>query len=178
MLEIDEGLLARIAEGDREAFAELYRQTDRTVYAFALSLLKDREEASDVMHDAYLKIFSAAGTYEPQGKPLAWIFTIVKNLALMKFRERKRAGGELPDDLSESSTGERTDQCVTNRVILEAALELLGEEERQIVLLHAVSGLRHREIAEWLELPLSTVLSRYQRALAKLRKHMEGGETA
>ena len=176
MLEIDEGLLARIAEGDREAFAELYRQTDRTVYAFALSLLKDREEAKDVMHDAYLNIFTAAKNYVPMGKPLAWIFTIVRNLALMKLRERKRAGGELPEGLSESSTEEKTDQLVTERMVLEVALERLGEEERQIVLLHAVSGLRHREIAQLMELPLSTVLSRYQRALGKLRKHMEGGE--
>ena len=51
-----------------------------------------------------------------------------------------------------------------------AALKALGDEERQIVLLHAVSGMKHRELSELLELPLSTVLSKYARALAKLKK--------
>ena len=53
----------------------------------------------------------------------------------------------------------------------------LGEEERQIVLLHAVTGLKHREIAALLELPLSTVLSKYHRALKKLREQLKGDET-
>ena len=49
-------------------------------------------------------------------------------------------------------------------------MTVLSEEERQIVLLHAVSGMKHRELSELLELPLSTVLSKYARALAKLKK--------
>ena len=56
--------------------------------------------------------------------------------------------------------------------MLEAALKALGDEERQVVLLHAVSGLKHREIAQDLGLPLSTVLSRYNRALKKLKRHL------
>ena len=53
-------------------------------------------------------------------------------------------------------------------------MRLLSDEERQVVMLHAVSGLRHREIATLLEQPLSTVLSRYHRALAKLRRELSG----
>ena len=55
-------------------------------------------------------------------------------------------------------------------ILLTSAMEKLEDEERQIVILHAVSGLLHREIAEILELPLPTVLSKYRRSLAKLRK--------
>ena len=54
------------------------------------------------------------------------------------------------------------------------ALAILGDQERKIVMLHAISGLKHREIAELLELPLATVLSKYHRALKKLRVFMKG----
>ena len=56
--------------------------------------------------------------------------------------------------------------------MLAAALKTLGDEERKVVLLHAVSGLKHREIAQDLGLPLSTVLSRYNRALKKLKRYL------
>ena len=61
-----------------------------------------------------------------------------------------------------------------DREVLSAALGVLGEQERQIVLLHAVSGLKHREIAQLMELPLATVLSKYHRGLKKLKKKLEG----
>ena len=54
-------------------------------------------------------------------------------------------------------------------------LKLLSDEERQIITLHAVSGLKHRQIAELLDIPLSTVLSKYNRAIKKLRNKIEGG---
>ncbi len=64
---------------------------------------------------------------------------------------------------------------VEDRQVLDAALTALADDERQIVLLHAVTGWKHREIAGLLELPLSTVLSKYRRALLKLKTKLEGG---
>ena len=61
-----------------------------------------------------------------------------------------------------------------NRMILDMAFQILSEEECQIILLHAVVGLKHREIAENLQLSLSTVLSRYNRGIKKMRKLLEG----
>ena len=61
-------------------------------------------------------------------------------------------------------------------LVLDAALTALADDERQIVLLHAVTGWKHREIAGLLELPLSTVLSKYRRALLKLKTKLEGGD--
>jgi RNA polymerase sigma-70 factor (ECF subfamily) len=57
-------------------------------------------------------------------------------------------------------------------------LKLLSDEERQIITLHAVSGLKHRQIAELLDIPLSTVLSKYNRAIKKLQNKTEGGNRA
>ena len=59
-----------------------------------------------------------------------------------------------------------------DKVVLKAALEILKEEEREIVLLHAAAGLKHREIAEALGMPLATVLSKYNRAIKKLGQYL------
>ena len=62
---------------------------------------------------------------------------------------------------------------VEDRLVLSKMLELLSEEDRQIVVLHAVSGMKHREIAQIMHLPVSTVLSKYRRSLQKLRTALE-----
>ena len=61
-------------------------------------------------------------------------------------------------------------------LLLRACMEQLGGEERRIFLLHAVAGFKHREIAEFMELPLATVLSKYSRAVKKMRKYLEEAE--
>ena len=60
-----------------------------------------------------------------------------------------------------------------DRIVLETAMSALTEQERQIVMLHALSGLKHREIGQLLGLPVSTVLSKYSRSMAKLRRQLE-----
>jgi RNA polymerase sigma-70 factor (ECF subfamily) len=63
-----------------------------------------------------------------------------------------------------------------DRHLLQIAMAALTDEERRVVLLHAVTGLKHREIAALLELPLATVLSKYHRAIKKLKKQLEGDD--
>lgn len=170
----DERLIGLIAQGDEDAFRQLYQNTDRTLYSFILSILKSPQDAEEVMQETYLKIWTSAASYRPQGKPLAWMFTIAKNLCYMKFRDQKYRSDLGLDDLSEGELGEpcRQVELVTDRMVLFAALELLKEEERQIVLLHATAGMKHREIAASLRMPLATVLSKYNRAMKKLEKYL------
>ena len=85
-----EEFLRRVALGDREAFHQLYLETGRSVYSFILSILKNPQDAEEVLQETYLKIWTSAGSYKPQGKPLAWMFTIARNLCYMKFRDQKR----------------------------------------------------------------------------------------
>lgn len=173
LAKIDEGLFERIAMNDMAAFEELYRLTDQTVYAYVLSILKNPYDAQDIMQDTYVKIRSAAHLYNKQGKPLAWIFTIARNLCLMKLRTAKRSSDTPLTDLEDSDYLAFSDNDHTeDRIVLNAALNILADEEREIVILHAVSGLKHHEIAKSLEMPLSTVLSKYNRALKKLKKHL------
>lgn len=164
-----EELLRQIALGSQQAFEELYRATDSAIYGYALSLMRNHHEAQDVMMDTYLKIRCAAHLYMPMGKPMAWILTITKNIARTKLRS---AGRQIPlDDLEETTPS--FDRDSEEAVALEQAMKVLGDQERQILILHAVTGLKHREIAEMLGMPLATVLSKYARSLKKLKKALE-----
>lgn len=168
-----EDLIERIGQDDPDAFARFYRETERALYAYALSVTKHHEDALDVMQDTYLKVRASAHLYKPQGKPMAWVFTIAKNLARDRFRQQARVANledGMEDDLRFSYVHDATD-----RIVLQKVLVTLSEEEREIVLLHAVQGYKHREIAEALDLPLNTVLSKYRRALGKLRTELTKG---
>ena len=92
----------------------------------------------------------------------------------MKFREQKHLSDIGLEELGGAETGEVCPQIeqAADKLVLKAALEALKEDERQIVLLKNSSGLKHREIAEGLGMPLATVLSKYNRAMKKLEQYL------
>lgn len=170
---VKEELFIQIAEGDMQALETMYYQTYKAVYGFILSILKNQYDAEDILQETYIKIKTGAHLYKPQGKPLAWIFTIARNLSYMKIRKDKNTQTspyeELENILDFSAVEDKE-----NKLLLEAAFSILGDEERQIIILHANTGMKHREIAALLKLPLSTVLSKYNRGMKKLRNYIEG----
>jgi len=158
--------LAAIAEKSKEALEELYSNMADGVFGYALSILKNHHEAQDVQQEVFVKIWSCASQYRPGSNARAWIYTITKNLAMTALRKSmKSSGAEVPEI-------PHSDASVEDRMALNALLNLLGEEERQIVMLHT-QGMKHREIASVMQLPLSTILSKYNRSLKKLKKCLE-----
>ena len=121
-----------------------------------------------------MKIWTSASGYQAQGKPLAWMFTIARNLCYMKFREQKYQADVGLEELNQGENGEFCPQIenAADKLVLQAALRALKEEERQIVLLKNSSGLKHREIAQIMGMPLATVLSKYNRAMKKLEHYL------
>lgn len=170
-----EALLSGIAAGSREDLAELYRRTRAAVYGLALSYLKNGAEAEDVAQDTFVKVWAAAPSYRPQGKPMAWLLTIARNLALGRLRTAARSQ-DLSDAQWSAFSIESDTLTADDRTVLDAALGRLSDEERHIVVLHAVCGLKHREIAQFLGLALPTVLSKYHRSLKKLKTILEGDD--
>lgn len=164
-------LLAAVAVGDMDAFEQLYHAAHAAVYAFALSILKNSHDAQDVLHDCFVAIYGAADGYRSSGKPMAWIITITRNLCLKLLREREKTVS-----LSLEDWRDHLDICTRmtadDKVVLEQCMDRLSDEERQIVVLHAVAGFKHREISEMLNLALPTVLSKYHRAIKKLRAYL------
>ena len=169
-----EDVLLRVASGEKKALEELYHETRAAVYGFSLSITKNPSDSEDILQETYLKIWANAEKYKAKGTPMAWILTITKNLSLMKLREKKKYQDLEPQEWDISFHIDSEAGTIEDRHLLEAALNLLTEEERQIILLHAVSGLKHREIADLLDMALATVLSKYHRGLKKLRKYLEG----
>ena len=160
-----DALIARLAQGETAAMGPIYDMTSSAVYAYALTLLKHSFDAEDVLHDSYLRLYAAAGSYRSRGKPMAYLMTITRNLCLDRLRERSRQA-ELSQEAWEQLL--RVEELPDNLQVAEW-LQALREEEQQIVVLHVLAGWKHREIAGFLKLPLATVLSKYARAMKKLR---------
>ena len=137
---VEEALLFQIASGSKEALAQLYAETKSAVYGFALSILKNSHDAEDIMQEAYIRIYANAHTYKTQGKPLAWILTIVRNLALMKLREQKRVTTLPPEDWEIPDVTHGPDDT---KLLVSALLNRLTDQERQIVILHSLTALKH-----------------------------------
>ena len=144
-----------------------------------LSILKNSQDAEDVLHDCFLGIYASAAGYRSEGKPLAWILTITRNLCLMRLREKTKERSrqtDIPEEDWESHLELSADMDADERMIVEECMRLLSDLDRQIVVLHTVSGMKHREIAHMLSMPLATVLSRYHRAIRKMRRYLEREE--
>jgi len=150
-------LLKNIASGDKDSLAELYSQTVTAVYAMALSILRDANDAQDVTQDTFVRIWDNAKKYRAKGLPMAWILTVTKNLAYMKLRQKAKQTS-LNEEQWQAIPDEDAGLTAEDRHILQEALSVLKDEERRIVMLHAVAGLKFRELALLLEIPLPTVL--------------------
>ncbi len=170
-----ESAIHDLALGERDALGEIYSISRISVYGFALSILKNTHDAEDVMQETFVKVYTEADKYAPEGKPMAWILTITKNLCLQRLRHTRRFS-TVEEDFERHESGGAEQDDVLDGVVLMEAMRILSDEERQIVILHAVSGAKHREIADIMGMPLATVLSKYHRAMKKLRKRMQGEE--
>lgn len=159
-----ESLIHSVSQGDRDALAQLYRSTGPVVYAYAYSILKNTQDAEDVLHDCFVTLWDSAGSYRSMGKPMAWIMTITRNHCLMLKRKNNRVIPLDPADIPVHISDDPQD-----RIMLRQIMNILSTEERQIVFLHAVAGCKFRQIAQTLDKKTATVLSIYYRAIRKLR---------
>ena len=163
-----EELIAQMSLGEIAAMGDLYELMGTDVYAYAVSKTANKEDAEAVTHDTFVQIWTSSKLYIPMGKPLAWIFTVEINLIR---KQKNRTKGSVPFDEALESESDGTDfsEDVIIGDFLQQMLKHLNEEEREVIALHIVSGLKHREIAKLLEKPLSTVISKYNRAIKKLK---------
>ena len=171
--EIADELIFSLAKGNREALKIIYEKSINALYAYVLSLTKNKYDTEDVLQETYVSIAENAASYHGGNKAMAWIFRIARNFTLMHFRKEKNK--DSIHEVEEAVDAKYSFSFVENadhRMLLESAMEILEEEERQILFLHAVAGWKNREIAEYLGKNLNTVLSKYQRSIKKLQDHL------
>lgn len=167
-----EGDLLRSAQaGDREAFGVLCERQARRTYAAALALTGRHDVALDLCQEAFAKAFAAIDRVDPDRPFFPWLYQILRRLGLNHLRDRGRAtaSGEMDgfvarhasDPAEELARAELRDRC-------RAAIAKLPPLEREVLVLREYQALKYREIADLLEIPIGTVMSRLYSARRRL----------
>lgn len=159
-------LMKKLSRGDEAAFEQIYSQTRKTVYYIALSVVKERALAEDVMQDVYLSVLKNAAQYRPGTNPVAWIAKIARNEALKVQQSRARVNYV---DERQNLQVFGTQQTDDYNLLISHAKRILSEDEFVILMLITAAGYKRREIAEILEMPLPTVTWKFTQAVEKLR---------
>ena len=177
----DRSLIGQIAEGKREALEALYDRYSNAVYSLALQMLRDVGAAEEVTQDAFFNAWRRAASYSPQrGHVTSWLFSIAHHRAIDELRRRRRhdqAQSHRDLDIANQPADDSTDPIKFaalqfQRGQVNEALEVLGPEQREVVVLAYYGGFTHSEIANRLGKPLGTVKTRMRLALKKLRDAM------
>lgn len=172
----DAELLTQIAAGDVRAVGELYDRYSSTLFPIALRIVRDRTEAEDIMHDAFVAVNERAAQYAPdRGSVIAWLVTLVRNLSIDRTRRRERRGSLARDVIAHEPPAsardpERLTSEASERYKIRRALSSLPEAQRQTLEVAFFEGLSYPEIAARENVPLGTIKSRAARALAALRE--------
>ncbi|EHK67550.1 sigma-70 family RNA polymerase sigma factor [Achromobacter arsenitoxydans] len=178
----DAALLA-CAQGDRDALRRIYERESRYLLGVALRIVRDRAAAEDVLHDAFVSIWSRASSFDARrGAGRGWIYSVVRHAALNRMRD-----GVHETVLDEPAAAHHETQAALaawsdngDELTRQAALGRLGqcleelEPTRRACVLHAyVDGCTHGEIAKRMQAPLGTVKAWIQRGLRALRECMQ-----
>lgn len=162
--------LCRISEGDTTALTVVYDCMARQMFALALTIVKNYADAEDTLQETFLKVIESISTYRKEGNARAWLLSITRNTAIDILRKKKGTVSVEDVDILPKEQPVKAD--FDDKLILNEALMSLEQEDREIIVLKIVSGLRFREISELIGLPLTTVQKRYQRTLKKLKTEL------
>lgn len=175
MVNID-NYIERLKLKDNEAFRYVYDETKRGVYAMIISIVKDRQATEDLMQDTYIKMLKNIDQFTSGRDFNSWVVQIAKNTALDYYRKHQKT--IITDPIENihiiDTVQAETSSNAKNDYSLEEMIKPLNEEERQIILLHIVSEMKFKTIAETMSKPLGTILWMYQKALKKIKKSLEG----
>ena len=173
-------LVRRVQAGETEAFEDLVRAHEKTVYNLALRMTGNPQDAEDMAQEAFLKAYRSLPEFRGESKFSVWLYRIVSNVCLDHLRRQSRRpavsltaededGEEQQWDLpDESLSPERLLEQKLTREAVRAGLAQLPEEQREILLLREIKGLSYEEIGEILSLEPGTVKSRIFRARKRL----------
>jgi len=178
----DEELVAAFQAGDVAAFDTLVGRWDRKIRGVIFRLVGSHEEARDVSQETFLKAYRALGTFKKEARFSSWLYQIAVNATRDRLRRRRRRADLSLEDVDESAESALRDASPSAFELMEsgdlsrlvaAAMAALPEEQREVVILKEYQGLTFPEIADALDVPLSTVKTRLYRGLGQLRVRLE-----
>ena len=177
----DEELVEACQAGETSAFDVLVARWEDRIRGAAYRFLGSEEEARDVAQEAFLKAYRALGGFKREARFSSWLYQIATNLCRDRLRRRRTRGTVSLEGLEETGpvimdprpgADERLLQLDLGRVV-RRAVEALPEEQRVVVILKEYQELTFLEIAQALDVPLSTVKTRLYRGLGQLRLRLE-----
>lgn len=180
--EIDRALIERAQAGDKSAFRELVERHQRRAFAIAFALVKDEEDAREVVQEAFVRVFRGLGQFQGGSSFFTWLYRIVTNLSIDVIRRPARRDTEL----DESIEVEESDDAPLARIEgadpllsvhrtelrskLESALAELPVYHRGVIVMREVQGMSYEEMAEAMGVSKGTIMSRLFHARRKLQK--------
>lgn len=182
---LDELLVERARRGDVEAFEQLISQYERTVFNIAYRLTGNREDASDVAQEAFIRAYSSLTEFRGDSSFQTWLIRITRNACLDELRKRKRQrmtsldepiaveDGEMDRQLAIADTADNPEEALERVEVQRAVQESinqLDEEYRIVVVMRDIQGYSYNEIADSLGINLGTVKSRLNRARSALKE--------
>ena len=178
-------LVERARSGDREAFGEFVSRHMRRAYFAALGLAGSHDDALDMSQEAFARAFRARKSLDPERPFYPWLYQILRRLCFNVHRDRRtrqarlaEAAPWLVEEAGRRSAAEDPARQAENaelREQLDAAIDRLPARERETLVLREFEGLRYREIAELLGIPLGTVMSRLYSARKALATILREG---
>lgn len=167
-------LMSRMKES--EAFSAMFRAYDRRVYFTAYRYIGSREEAADITQEVFLRAWKHFSSIDPTRPVFPWLFRITKNLCINKSRRKSgsEAGLEFPElQPGRESVEKEILEHESQTEIREAVLKL-PEKFREIIILKHYDECSYDEMAEILDIPRGTVMSRLFNARKMLKERLEG----
>ena len=174
-------VLVQARQGDRAAFGELVKLYQKRAYAIAYSFVGNREDALEIAQDAFVKAYKAMSRFDTDLPFFPWLYRIVRNTSLNHIKKRNRRGETSLDGLMDSGVdfaskhrGPEAKAALGElRDRISLSMQRISEPHREILTLRHVHELSYNEIAECLDIPRGTVMSRLHGARQNLRRVME-----
>lgn len=183
----DSQLIQRVLDGDGGAYRPLVERYQSRLYSMVLGMVRDSEEARDIVQNAFIKAYQSLGSFRIESSFYTWLYRIAMNLAIDACRKTKRrrttgydeAVASRDDDgaileLHHVDSPQRALQRKQLQEKIFRALDELSEDQREVILLREVEGLSYKEIAEAMDIPEGTVMSRLFYARKRLQTLLKG----
>ena len=175
-----QGLLSRVALGDRAAFRTLYDATAASLFGVAIRIVNRRDRAEDVLQDAFVNVWHRAGTYSAAAsQPMTWLTAIVRNRALDVLRaDTLRVTESLNDEETDEPSDDRPDplglfEQAADALSIRDCLDQIRGPQRQCLALAYYHGLSHSEVAAQIASPIGSVKVWIRRGLDRLKRCLD-----
>jgi RNA polymerase sigma-70 factor (ECF subfamily) len=178
----DEELVTAFRGGDLSAFDTLVQRWERKIQGAIFRIMGSGEDARDIAQETFLRAYRGLASFKSEARFSSWLYQIALNLCRDRLRQRRGKTLVSLDDLDPTTAAriERTESSAHELVeardlgrLVASAMSALPEEQREVIVLKEYQGLTFQEIADSLEVPVSTVKTRLYRGLVQMRERLE-----